>query len=420
MKRKYHIPLKSGSLILAAVTSLLLAGGAHARTWTSADGSKTFEGELQSYDATSGKVSVTLANGKRMKFTRDKLSAEDIAWLKKNGGRSGGSPFEIKELPDELPDPDGEEADMSKPVQVYILMGQSNMLGAGRVSGSNDGALENACKNKKLYPYLIDDAGNWTARKDVRNVRVNGRTMKVFTNDWLTLNGGNIGPEIGIGHYLGHAVTAPVLVLKSCTGNRSLGWDLLPPGSKQYEFEGWIYAGYGESPESWAKGTEPKPIGWHAGLQYDVDIRNTKSVLADLGTYYPGATKYEVAGFFWWQGDKDFRNKAHASKYEENLIALLESLRKDFNAPEAKMVIATLGQTKKDAKGTHGQIINAMFEVAGESGKYPENKNKVATVYSHPLSKGGSSSGHYSGNAETYQNIGEAMGKAMVKMLQSK
>ncbi|NNC87040.1 MAG: sialate O-acetylesterase [Akkermansiaceae bacterium] len=306
---------------------------------------------------------------------------------------------------------------MSKPVQVYILMGQSNMLGAGRVSGSNEGALENACKNKKLYPYLIDDAGNWTARKDVRNVRVNGRTMRVHQNDWLTLQGGNIGPEIGIGHYLGHAVTAPVLILKSCTGNRSLGWDLLPPGSKQYEFEGRIYAGYGESPESWAKGTEPKPIGWHAGLQYDVDIRNAKTVLADLGTYYPGATKYEVAGFFWWQGDKDFRNKAHASKYEENLMALLASLRKDFDAPEAKMVIATLGQTRKDAGGTHGQIINAMFNVAGESGKYPENKNKVATVYSHPLSKGGSSSGHYGGNAETYMNVGEAMGKAMVGLL---
>ena len=27
-----------------------------------------------------------------------------------------------------LPDPDGKPADMSKPVQVYILMGQSNML----------------------------------------------------------------------------------------------------------------------------------------------------------------------------------------------------------------------------------------------------------------------------------------------------
>ena len=30
---------------------------------------------------------------------------------------------------DELPDPDGKPADMSKPVQVYILLGQSNMLG---------------------------------------------------------------------------------------------------------------------------------------------------------------------------------------------------------------------------------------------------------------------------------------------------
>ncbi|MEJ6701482.1 MAG: sialate O-acetylesterase [Akkermansiaceae bacterium] len=414
---------KQTQLLLQLTAAFLLVLGVQARTWTSADGTKTFKGELQSYDAKKGKVTVTLPNGKRQTFSQDRLSEPDITFAKENGRKASGSSSsggDIKELPDELPDPDGKEADMSKPVQVYILMGQSNMLGAGRVSGGNEGALENACKNKKLYPYLIDDAGNWTARKDVRNVRVNGRTMKVHNNDWLTLKGANIGPEIGIGHYLGHAVTAPVLVLKSCTGNRSLGWDLLPPGSKQYEFEGRIYAGYKESPESWAKGTAPKPIGWYAGLQYDDDIRNAKAVLADLKTYYPGATKYEVAGFFWWQGDKDFRNKAHASKYEENLIALLASLRKDFNAPEAKMVIATLGQTKKDAGGTHGQIINAMFNVAGESGKYPENKNKVATVYSHPLSKGGSSSGHYSGHAETYQNVGEAMGKAMVEMLQSK
>ena len=34
-----------------------------------------------------------------------------------------------------LPDPDGKPADMSKPVQVYVLMGQSNMLGFGKISG---------------------------------------------------------------------------------------------------------------------------------------------------------------------------------------------------------------------------------------------------------------------------------------------
>ena len=34
----------------------------------------------------------------------------------------------------ELPDPDGKPADMSKPVQIYILMGQSNMLNFGKLS----------------------------------------------------------------------------------------------------------------------------------------------------------------------------------------------------------------------------------------------------------------------------------------------
>ena len=45
----------------------------------------------------------------------------------------------------ELPDPDGKPADMSKPVQVYILLGQSNMLGAGKIKGG-DGSLEHAVK----------------------------------------------------------------------------------------------------------------------------------------------------------------------------------------------------------------------------------------------------------------------------------
>ena len=56
---------------------------------------------------------------------------------------------------DTLPDPDGKPADMSKPVQVYILLGQSNMLGFGTVKGEKDGTLENAVKNKNLYPCLL-------------------------------------------------------------------------------------------------------------------------------------------------------------------------------------------------------------------------------------------------------------------------
>lgn len=326
-----------------------------------------------------------------------------------------------------LPDPDGKPADMSKPVQVYILMGQSNMLNFGKVNGDKDGTLEHAVKNKNLYPYLIDADGNWTTRQDVRNVRVQGSgtgAMRTFNNEWMTIKGGGVGPEIGIGHHVGHVTDAPVMVLKSCIGNRALGWDLLPPGSESFEFTDskqvtWVHPGYKGSPERWVKGTDPKKINWYAGMQYDGDTARAKKVLSELDKHYPGANSYEVAGFFWWQGDRDSRSQALSSRYEKNLVKLIKQLRKDFNSPNAKFVCATLGQTKKGDTGNGGKILDAMFSVDGESGKYPEFKGNVAAVYTHPLSKGGSSGGHYGGNAETYMNVGEAMGKAMAKLLSS-
>ncbi len=317
-------------------------------------------------------------------------------------------------------------ADMSKPVQVYILLGQSNMLGFGKTGGADrPGSLTHAVKKKKLYPYLIDDAGNWTVRKDVRNVRVMGSggpgKMKVFNNEWMTIKGRAVGPEIGIGHHVGDVTDAPVLILKSCIGNRSLGWDLLPPGSPSFEVEEngkvWTYGGYKALALRWEKGTTPKPGGWYAGVQYDGDISRAKKVLAVLDKYCPGAKEYEVAGFFYWQGDKDRYNAVHASRYEQNFVRLIRQLRKDFEAPNAKFVCATLGQTKKGAKGNEGLILEAQLAVDGKTGKYPEFRGNVATVYSNPLSKGGASNGHYGGNAETYMNIGEAMGRAMVGLL---
>jgi hypothetical protein len=332
-------------------------------------------------------------------------------------------------IPDPLPDPDGQPADMSKPVQVYILMGQSNMLGYGTIAGTTDGTLEYAVNNKGKYPYVVDGAGNWTTRQDVRYARVQSSgtgVMSVKNNAWLTVGQGNtsslIGVELGIGHYLGYATDAPVLLIKSCIGNRALGWDLLPPGSVQYDYNGYTYPGYGGSPERWPTGTTPTPIGWYAGMQYDGDVRNAKTVLQNLDTYYPGATEYEVAGFFWWQGDRDRYTDGHAIRYEQNLVQLIEQLRKEFNAPDAKFVCATLGQTDKDATPSNqteineADILDAMFAVS-DPAKYPQFEGNVATVYSHPLSMGSDSASHYGGNAETYMNVGEGMGKAMVTLI---
>ncbi len=334
------------------------------------------------------------------------------------------------ETPAQIPRPDGKPADMSKPVQVFILMGQSNMVGLGKIAGA-EGSLENAVKSKKKYAYLADDAGNWIERKDVRFVRMMAGKGPL-NNDWMTVKTcKTIGPEFGIGHVAGNAVDAPVMILKCCIGNRSLGWDLLPPGSERFEEGGKVYAGYKERPDSWpvdpakGKATPPppwldkngKPIEWYAGKQYDDDTADAKKVLADLDKYYPGATKYEVAGFFFWQGEKDGGNPVHSAHYEQNLVRFIKQLRKDFNAPNAKFVLATLGEAVKGSGGNGGMLLNAQLAVDGASGKYPEFKGNVATVYTNPLSLGGSGNSHYNHNAETYMNVGEAMGQAMLGLL---
>jgi len=52
---------------------------------------------------------------------------------------------------DQLPDPDGKPADMTKKVKVFIIMGQSNTLEMGKVKGDKEGTLENAVKAEKRF-----------------------------------------------------------------------------------------------------------------------------------------------------------------------------------------------------------------------------------------------------------------------------
>lgn len=344
--------------------------------------------------------------------------------------------------PPALPKPDARPADLTKPVKVFLMLGQSNMVGMGRISGGKGETLEKVVKTDKLYPFLVDDAGNWTERKDVRYVQVmvgrRGGPTQLLHNEWLAVggsptgkpnNGGTVGIEFGVGHQLGQGLSEPVMLLKSCIGNRSLGWDLLPPGSKGYEFKGkeksgadvtYTYAGYKESPLKWVKGTEPQKIEWYAGKQWDDDLANAKTVLSELGKHYPGATKYEVAGIFWWQGEKDAGDDGHAAHYEENLVAFIKAVRKEFAAPTAKFVLATLGEAGRDAVGNEGTILKAMMAaVDGKSGKYPDFQGNVATVYTHDMARGGSGNAHYGLDTRVYMDVGLAMGEAMLQLLKN-
>ena len=129
-------------------------------------------------------------------------------------------------------------------MQVYILMGQSNMLGEGKVIGNTtNGTLEFAVNTEKKYSYLLNKtAGGWAVLPTTRNVAIMGSGNASFEhstihhNEFMTVNTtlkDTIGPELGIGFALYNDSQAPTMILKSCIGDRALGWDLLPPGSKQ-------------------------------------------------------------------------------------------------------------------------------------------------------------------------------------------
>ncbi len=286
------------------------------------------------------------------------------------------------------------------------------------------GTLSTAVKQEGKYPNLIDQNGRWAIRDDVWYHGV----VTATANKWLSVGCGaganNIGPELGFGNVMGDFHDEPVLLLKASQGNRSLSWDFLPPGSQQFEHEGKMYAGYKESPASWEKGSEPKPIDWYAGKQYDDCFGAAHEVLNHFETRFPQwkGRGFEIAGFVWWQGHKDTGSELTARRYEQNLVRLIESLRAEFQAPKAPFVIATIGFDGRQMEGNTLTVAEAQLAVSGERGKYPEFKGSVKTVDIRDFWRDASVSPkdqgfHYHQNAETYMDVGNAMGAAMKELL---
>ena len=329
-------------------------------------------------------------------------------------------------VPYPLPDPDTTPPDANKPVKVYILSGQSNMVGMGNISPlGTTGTLETITKNENKFPNLVDDAGAWTVRNDVTYKGL----VTALGQGPLTvgIQGSTIGPETGFGHIMGYYHDEPVLIIKTSQGNRSLGWDFLPPGSERYIYGDYTYAGYGDSPSRWLTGTTPEPIDWYAGKQYDDCFNATHDVLDNFAANFPeyAAQGYEVAGFGWWQGHKDQYDTSYADRYEFNLVNFINVLRAEFNAPNAPFVVATIGFDggPYDPDSAYGKIHAAQMAVS-DPDKHPEFAGNVMTmdtlgywreVAESPVSQ----DYHYNRNAETFMLVGDAMGRAMVELLKT-
>ncbi len=293
-------------------------------------------------------------------------------------------------------------------LKVFILAGQSNMVGAGTVTpteshlAKNGGMgtlkyhVENAATASK-FAHLVDSKGDWIKRDDVWIVDL--EQSGPLTVGYGMPNG-HIGPELEFGHVVGDFYEDQVLLIKTSWGGRSLYADFRPPSS-----------------------------GGVLGPTYTLMVDRVHEVLADLKKAMPGYTGggYEIAGFGWHQGWNDRVSQPATDEYQVNCVNLINDLRKDFCSDGhctlgMPFVLATTGMG--GWAETHPRalaLMKAQLAVPSDPGLLSgrvgavETRDYWRTVEQSPADQGY----HWNRNAETYFLIGEGMGKAIQKLVEA-
>ena len=285
------------------------------------------------------------------------------------------------------------------PITITYLKGGSAAFWLKQVDIKGKGDLTLTTKDGK-FGWLVDDKGKWTTRKDVHfiNTRTNDKVavpLGPLAND---RKGRHIGPEVTFGYVMGVFHDEPVLLIESSIGNRALNLDFRPPSSGRN-----------------------KPDNNFEGLEYRMMIEGVQKTLKDLKKYVPTYKDqgYELTGFVWFQGHKD--GGQSKEQYEKHLVNLIQDLRKDLKAPKMHAVVASVGFEGKKMGSKYLPILEAQMAV-GDPKQHPEFAGNVASVDTRGFwrSPGDSPTGtgyHYNHNAETYALTGDALGRAMVKLL---
>lgn len=244
-----------------------------------------------------------------------------------------------------------------RPVKVFILAGQSNMVGHGKpTNGLNPefdpaatsgptsvreipggiGSLAWAVKTMpNAYGHggkhpLVDANGEWIIRDDVYtyslievfndkdkpgqltkgNTRKGAHTVGFGKGSW-------IGPEYGFGMVVGKAMKEDILIIKVASGGTSL---------------------YGD----WRSPTTVRKRGGEVGYMWPHMLGTVKHVLDNLGTEFPEykGRKVEIAGFGWHQGFNDTVHETEKNNYGPSLVDFIADVRSLYGS-KLPIVIGT-------------------------------------------------------------------------------
>ncbi|OUU70151.1 MAG: hypothetical protein CBC27_09195 [Opitutia bacterium TMED67] len=356
-----------------------------------------------------------------------------------------------------------------KPVKVFILAGQSNMEGKGKI----DPLLNHQIKDKETKDFFahFHKNGEYIMRDDVW-------INYLDRHGELTVGYGSpgcIGLELQFGHIIGDYYDEQVLLIKTAWGGKSIGRDFRPPSSRapsnkvldqlvvkmiERDYNNIIRKEWNKlkqhNPKITRKEVEAessalldeirkvKKEEYHKqvvnsfGHFYRLMMNEIKTTLSELKTRFPkyDGQGYEIAGFIWFQGWNDMYGD-FPNEYAYNLENFIRDVRKELEVPNLPVAIGVMGQNGfKPAKGNMAIVKKAQFsmnDIADFRGNvkaiptdiyWDKRADEAFPTWRNNLEEwvkiGSDFPYHYLGSTITFTRIGQSLAKTILELNSNK
>jgi hypothetical protein len=261
-----------------------------------------------------------------------------------------------------------QKSSKQRPLQVYIMAGQSNMEGHGHVRvmdymGEDPLTKPLLAKMKKRNGdhRMIDDV--WisyltgiSGRIDAENREVFGQLTTGFgsqVNRNYDKPGERIGPELAFGITMQEGLEQPILIIKTAWGGQSMHTDFRSPSSGPY-----VPSADDVNRKRFETEEQKAELAAKTGARYRQMVDHVRMVLDDIERVYPkykSKQGYELAGFIWFQGFNDLVGRnvyptvsadhptPRYAKYTEWFANFVRDVRLDLKAPDLPFVMCVLG-----------------------------------------------------------------------------
>ncbi|MGD9417527.1 MAG: sialate O-acetylesterase [Verrucomicrobiota bacterium JB025] len=263
-----------------------------------------------------------------------------------------------------------------QPLKVYIMAGQSNMVGTGGIKTFDH--IGDDPETAPLLEKMLGPDGKPKVCERVWISSLNGKMNQLGGEGFGKLTAGYgvrrkdpaepdefIGPEYLFGITMEESHDGPILIIKTAWGGQNLSADYRSPGSGPYVLNDWQVKKFTEKGRLEEVKAQKKEA---TGRNYRYMVDHVRKVLGDIKRVYPdydAEAGYELSGFVWFQGWNDFSDTGtyqdslgdkQYDAYSRLLAQFIRDVRKDLKAPGLPFVIGVIGVYGDYTPGTFNVV----------------------------------------------------------------